>query len=610
MIGLDGLDPSLVNPLLASGDLPNLAKLRSLGGFSRVATTTPAQTPVAWSSFATGANPGRHGIFDFLRRDPKTYQIDLGLNCYDQRNPFVPPKPVNRRRGVPVWDLLGSAGVPSTILRCPCTYPPAPIQGRLLAGMGVPDLRGGLGTSTFYTTDPSVRVRESENVVLIKRTEGQSILTHLIGPRNPKDRTNIQLGLRIGLDPETPSVSVSCAGGTGEVPVVEGQWSDWLKVKFKLGMLNSVCGMVRFHLVRLEPEIELYASPINFDPSEPAFPISAPESYAGQLAQSIGIFHTTGMVEDHTGLSNGRISLNAFLDQCDEVWDEREAMMLYELERFEAGLFFCLFDTPDRVQHMLWRHREPGHPALLGEPADPEIAQLILDHYKRGDQAVGEALKFVDHETLLVVLSDHGFNSFRRGVHLNTWLHDQGLLTLKHGHELGHDAGELFRSVDWGRTKAYALGLGGIYLNLKGREGDGIVEPAESETLARSIVNGLTGLVDEGKGSVAIRSVKTRDQLYSGPFAAESPDLFVNFAAGYRVSWSSSMGGLPPGHFEDNTKAWSGDHIIDPLLVPGCLFMNQPFAGENANLVDLAPTILAALGLPNGADMEGSSLIS
>ena len=610
MIGLDGLEPSLVDPLLSSGDLPNLAKLRGMGGFSRVATTTPAQTPVAWSSFATGANPGRHGIFDFLRRDPKTYQIDLGLNRYEQRNAFVPSRPVNLRRGVPVWDILSVAGVDSTILRCPCTYPTAPMRGRLLAGMGVPDLRGGLGTSTFYTTRKDVPTGESENVVTLSPPVSDRIATALIGPRNPKDRTNTSLEMTIAIDRSQQSVRVSCADGTATIGVELGQWSDWLKVKFKLGMLNAVWGQVRFHLIRLEPEVEIYASPINFDPESPPFPISYPESYVAELAESIGMFHTTGMVEDHTGLSNGRLSLNAFLDQCDEVWDEREAMMLHELAQFQQGLFFCLYDTPDRIQHMLWRHREPGHPALLGEPADPAIARIIDDHYRRGDQVVGEALKFVDDETLLIVASDHGFNSFRRGVHLNTWLFDNGLLKLKPGYEIGDGSGELLQGVDWGQTQAYALGLGGIYLNIQGREGQGIVPIGEEDRLSRSIAAGLTGLRDEAGGSVAIRSVKTRAELYSGPFAHESPDLFVNFAAGYRVSWGSSMGGVPEGHFDDNTKAWSGDHIIDPSLVPGCLFMNQPFSTEGPKLVDLAPTILAALGLPAGQEMEGSSLIS
>ena len=283
--------------------------------------------------------------------------------------------------------------------------------------------------------------------------------------------------------------------------------------------------------------------------------------------------------------------------------------MLHELERFDEGLFYCLYDTPDRVQHMFWRFLEPDHPANRGVAPSPAMAGVIAENYRRGDAVVGRALEYADDQTLVIVLSDHGFNSFRRGVHLNTWLHDNGLLTLNPGTRPGEEAGDLLRHVDWAKTKAYALGLGGIYLNLQGREEKGIVPADEAEGVKAAIARGLGGLRDPGRDAVAVRNVRPREELYSGPFAAESPDLVVHFAAGYRVSWGSSMGGVSEGHFEDNVKTWSGDHIIDPALVPGVLFMNRPFRGESARLVDLAPTILAALGVPKGPAMEGSSLL-
>jgi predicted AlkP superfamily phosphohydrolase/phosphomutase len=283
-------------------------------------------------------------------------------------------------------------------------------------------------------------------------------------------------------------------------------------------------------------------------------------------------------------------------------------MMLRELERFDEGLFYCLFDTPDRVQHLFWRFREPDHPANRGRPETAGMAEVIEDQYRRGDDAVGKALEFADEETLVVVLSDHGFGSFRRGVNLNTLLHDRGLLTLRDGAKPGAGAGDLLRDVDWSRTRAYALGLSGIYLNLEGREGQGIVKASDAEALKAAVVRELGGLVDPATGEVAIRRVRTREAVYSGPFVDEAPDLLVDFARGYRISWGSSLGGVPEGHFEDNRKKWSGDHIVDPTLVPGVLFMNQAFRGEGAGLADLAPTILEALGVPKGPDMEGSSL--
>jgi len=617
VIGLDGLEPKIVEPMLDRGELPNLARLRDLGGYSRVRTTYPAQTPVAWSTFATGTNPGGHGIFDFIRRDPQTYLPDLALNRYEQKSAFLPPKAVNLRRGVTIWNLLTDAGIPSVVLRCPCTYPPDNLDGRTLSGMGVPDLRGGLGTATFYTSRSGVKPGESENVIELAGESNGTVRSHIIGPRNPKrdarSSTDLRVDIRLTIDRNGRRVLVDSDGDPAKLEVRQGEWSDWLKLKFKSGLLQSVRGMIRFCLVRLEPDIELYASPINFDPAAPMFPISSPWEYAGELARKVGTFYTTGMVEDHNGLSNGRFGESAYLDQCEQVVREREAMMLHELGRHDKGLFFCLFDTPDRIQHMFWRFREPDHPANGANAGDDcdlaDMANVIEDHYRRCDEIVGKAMAASDDETLFIVLSDHGFNSFQRGVHINSWLHENGFLKLCDGVSPGEEAGDFMRNVDWRGTRAYALGLGSIYLNLAGRERDGIVSPEDAEAVTADIKRGLTGLVDSDRGSVAIRGVSSRGEIYSGAYAAESPDLVVNFAEGYRVSWATALGGVPAGLCEDNVKKWGGDHIIDPTLVPGVLFMNRSFDGDAARLVDLAPTILAALGVPKGSAMEGTSLL-
>jgi predicted AlkP superfamily phosphohydrolase/phosphomutase len=624
VVGLDGLEPKIVDHLFQRAELPNLAALRDRGGYARLGTTYPAQTPVAWSTFATGTNPGGHGIFDFLRREPRNNWPELALNRHEQKNAFVPPRAVNLRRGEAVWSVLSRAGIPSTVLRCPCTYPPDAIAGRMLAGMGVPDLRGGLGTATFYTSAGQVPPGESENLVPLAVHADGTVSTHLLGPRNPRSGTNHQLDITLRLDRDHRRLEVYSPGQPRVLEVKQGTWSDWLKVKFKTGWLQAVPGMVRFHLVRLDPAVELYASPINFDPENPLFPISSPPTYAAELARAVGNFHTTGMVEDHGGLNNGRFSELAYLDQCGQAWRERERMLFHELDRFKEGLFYCLFDTPDRIQHMFWRFREPDHPAhpdrnREGEEEKNDLSledagQVIEEHYRQCDALIGRVLPHVDERTLLIVLSDHGFNSFQRGVHVNTLLHDMGLLRLKEGVQPGAEAGDFFRSVDWSQTRAYALGLAGIYLNLAGREQQGIVPAEEAGEVAEAIVSGLTGLKDPEHDRLAIRRVSRREQIYSGPYAGEAPDLIVNFAEKYRVSWGTALGGVPSGHFEDNVKKWSGDHIIDPDLVPGVLFMNQPHVtegveGEGASLVDLAPTILAALGIPKTNAMEGRSLL-
>jgi predicted AlkP superfamily phosphohydrolase/phosphomutase len=336
------------------------------------------------------------------------------------------------------------------------------------------------------------------------------------------------------------------------------------------------------------------------------FPISAPWDYAGELSRAVGSDYTTGLVEDHTGLNNGRFGEAAYLDQCEQVLLERERMMLHELERFSGGFFFCLFDTPDRVQHMFWRYRDAAAGPTRGGAREYE--RVIEDHYRRCDAIVGRALERVDDDSLFIVLSDHGFTGFRRGVHLNAWLHANGYLALERGVEPG-EAGDFLKHVDWTSTRAYALGLGSIYLNVSGREASGTVSRADAPGLAREIASRLSGLRDPATGVVAVRGAVTREEAYAGPYASESPDVVALFAEGYRVSWATTLGGVPAELMEDNVKRWSGDHIVDPALVPGVLFMNRPYAAADARLLDLAPTILAALGVPKGAAMEGASLL-
>jgi predicted AlkP superfamily phosphohydrolase/phosphomutase len=609
VIGLDGLDPRIVEQLLARGALPNLSRLAETGGYARVASTYPAQTPVAWSTFATGTNPGGHGIYDFIRRDPTTYMVDLALNRYEQRSPFLPPRVVNLRGGTTIWDLLTRAGIPSVVIRCPCTYPPDKVKGRMLSGMGVPDLRGGLGTSTFYTERKGIVPQESEQVIHLQRDDSADFHSYLVGPRNPKKNEDATLNLTLRPDSATGRAIVASSGKPGELEVRLGEWSDWLKVKFKLGTLQSVHGMVRFNLIRFDP-FELYASPVNFDPDVPVFPISSPWDYAGQLEREIGTYYTTGMVEDHGGLSNERFDETLFLEQCAKVLEEREAMLAYEQEHFDEGLLYCLFDTPDRIQHMFWRFGEVDHPANRDREFMPEMKTVIEDHYQECDAIVGRALDRAEMDTLFIVLSDHGFGSFQRGVNVNAWLLDHGYLSLKPGFEPGESYDYLVRAIDWGRTQAYAVGLGSLYLNIKGREGEGIVESSQAREIGVEIATRLRGLEDPERGVVAVLDVKTRDEVWRGSLAEDSPDLLVLFANKYRVSWATALGGVPAEWFEDNVRKWSGDHILDPTLVPGVLFMNRTFDKDSARLVDMAPTILGALGLPKDPLMEGDSLLS
>ena len=599
--------------MLGRGELPNLAKIRAAGSYTRLQTTYPAQTPVAWSSFLTGTNPGGHGIFDFICRDPQTYLPDVALTRFEPpKNMLAQPRVVNRRQGVPLWQPLSKAGIPSTILRCPCTFPPETLQGRMLAGVGVPDLRGSQSKGTFYTQDRTVTAEENEQLVILD--PGSEVTTGVIGPRNTKTSpaSDTYCEVRVQVDKASRKLVIHTGGSPSTIEIPEKGWSEWVRFKFKFSMLQAVTGIARFYVRQLEPHLEFYVSAVNFDPAAPMFPVSTPADYARELSEKVGLFSTLGMAEDHNGLNNGRLDEAAYLEQCELVLGERERTMRFELDRFSEGLFFMLFDTPDRAQHMLWRFRDREHPGF--EPdLWPELATRIEEHYRRCDTLLSPVLEKVDENTLLIVLSDHGFGTFRRAFDTNTWLWQNGLLAVKDSQKPGERLGEGFAGVDWSKTYAYAVGLGGIYLNFKGRESAGILEEGtEAERVRHAIQTGLAGFPDAQTKRPAIRSVSRREELYSGAFVRNSPDLLVNFHRGFRVSWQSALGGFSHSLLEDNLRRWSGDHIVDPESVPGILFMNREMrqgqGNDQTRIIDLAPTILNYLGATLPESMEGASL--
>jgi predicted AlkP superfamily phosphohydrolase/phosphomutase len=609
IIGLDGMEPSIVEGMLDRGELPAFARLRDAGTYARLATTYPAQTPVAWSSFVTGANPGAHGIFDFVHRDPATYLPDVALWRFERpKSMFALPKLVNNRRGIPFWQALNERGIPTTVIRCPVTFPPDPVRGRMISGVGVPDIRGSQGTGTFYTQEKSAKAKESEQLVHLDA--GAAFTTRVIGPRNTqvKPPADVVSELRIEADAAAGKLTFRTGGAPETFCLRAGEWSPWVRLKFKVSMLQSAHGLVRFFARQISPHVEFYASPVNFDPAAPLFPVSAPADYARELAEKIGLFATLGMAEDHTGLNNGRFDEAAYLAQCRLVREERERMLFHELARFSEGVCFIVFDTPDRVQHMFWRFRDSAHPFFDRDLA-PELASRIEEHYREYDPLIARLLDDADDHTLLIVLSDHGFNTFRRAFHVNTWLFENGLLALRDNKKPDEALGDSFSAVDWSKTFAYSLGLAGIYLNFKGREQAGILEEgAEAERVRNAICQGLAGVRDPAGGARAIHSVSRREEIYSGAHTADAPDLLVNYAPGFRVSWQTALGGMPHGLFEDNTRRWSGDHIIDPLAVPGILLMNRAVAHNHCDIRDLAPTILGYFGVPKPAAMEREPL--
>jgi predicted AlkP superfamily phosphohydrolase/phosphomutase len=616
VLGLDGMDPMLVKRYMSQGKLPHLSKLAKQGSYAKLETTIPSISPVAWSSFMTGCHPAKHNIFDFLSRDAKTYLPDLSsahigspkkiLSLKKYNIPLSKPEIKGMRKSVPFWKILGDNGIFSTILRIPVTFPPEKFRGHLLSGMCAPDLKGSQGTFSFYTSDKN-RITKREGGMSIPVTiEGDRIETYVSGPENTmlKNPEEIRLPLHITIDKKKKEALLEVSGQ--KIQLKEKTFSDWTRITFRPGLWIKIRSICRFYIRQLEPHFEMYVTPLNIDPEKPALPISHPFIYSVYLSKLLGSYITLGEANDTWALNEGILSEEAFLKLSYFNHQEWENMLFNAIRKTKKGAVVSWFETTDSLQHMFFRYLDDRHPARHTDQAKmgPEVIEEL---YTKMDGLVGRIQEKLDKKDVLIIMSDHGIKSFRRGVNMNSWLFLNGYLGLKEGKEKSE---EWFKDVDWKRTKAYGLGLGGIYLNVKERESKGIVSSGEeAKTLKKEIISRLDGLMDEEKGDRAINKVFDRDELPPGPYKENCPDLIVGYNEGYRVSWDSVTGKVNRLVFEDNSKAWSGDHCIDPRIVPGIFFSNLKINTKTPAIIDIAPTILELFGLMAPKHMDGRSLI-
>lgn len=684
VVGFDGADPDRARELMEAGRLPNLAALAEQGTFGDLATTNPAESPVSWASFATAQGPGHHGIFDFLRRTPGTYFPEIALaraettpgpgpavvwgvrlgvallaffvvflllRVFRLRPPvsagvagvlgvavllltgpvadaWIPselPLPVLNRQGTPFWDHAARAGKRVTAIDIPVTFPADAEDGvRLTTALGTPDVRQTWGSWYLYGSE-EFESEYSETAGTLRTVElsdgaGETMMR---GPRNfmAEGRPEIEVPLAFRQVDDT-HMEISVQGET--VTLAVGEWSDFVHVRFALSPLVKIVSTTRFKLLAMEPEWRVYQEPLNFDPHHlpPTVNISYPREYAGQLADRYGLRETLGWSIATNPLKDEAIGYPSFVEDLEFTLRNRREVVFGELERGDWDLFTAVFMFTDRMQHMMYRATDEGHPYYDAGLA-AEFGDRIDWSYEEMDRIVGEIReRFVDTNTLLMVISDHGFHSFRRGVNLNTWLVKNGLMGLE-GQGLA-DAegnyqrledfldpdGRFFQNVDWSQTKAYCLGLGSIYINLRGREQQGTVRPSDYDAVRDEIIEGLLALRDPADpGRTVVRSVYKREDIFQGPQLSRAPDLFVGFDSDYRVSWQTSAGGIPPEVFEDNLNNWSGDHCsVAPDITAGIFFSNRPLPERPRSILDIGPTALHALGVEIPAGLEGTPL--
>ena len=610
ILAFDGMDPRIVRELFDDGKLPNLRKLAEDGGFRYLWSSIPPQSPVAWSNFITGKNPGGHGIYDFIHRDPETYQpylsvsetvppdesLTLSLGKY--RFPLDGGEVRNLRGGKAFWEYLEEAGVPCVIFKIPSNFPPAGKKTKSVSGMGTPDLFGSYGIYQYFTTDPlDIPDDYGGGRIRLVFPEGDKVSDVIEGPPNTflADSPVMEIPLTAWIDPENPVARIDL--GDQQIILNQGEWSDWVILKFDpLPLLGSTSGICRLFLKEARPEFKLYVSPININPLDPALPIDLPAGYAREVAEEAGLFYTQGMPEDTKALDNGTLTTAEFAQQAWLVLEERNRLFDVLFPKFEKGLFFFYYSSTDLGTHMFWHLRDPQHPVYDAE-AREQLGDRVALVYEEMDKVVGKVRARFGEDAALIVMSDHGFGPLYRNFHLNTWLEQEGYL-----------AGNGRGGIDFGRSRVYALGLNGLYINRIGREGRGIVDEDEAQGLMKELQEKLEAVTDPETGESVIKRVHRSDLAYSGEYIANAPDMMVGYDWGYRTAYQSALGQLTDEIVSISLEKWSGDHCGATDLVPGVLFSNLPLRKEDPRLYDITPAVLEYFGVAVPGDMNGSSI--
>jgi predicted AlkP superfamily phosphohydrolase/phosphomutase len=632
ILAVDGLDPRLLEEFVQAGVLPHFERLISEGDFKPLQTTMPPLSPVAWSTFITGMDPGGHGIFDFIHRDPVTMIPYLSmaqagesagsLNLGSWVIPLGGSSMELLRKGTAFWEILEEQGIPTTVFRMPANFPPVSSSGQALSGMGTPDILGTPGMFSLFTDRPPPNAQEVAGGRVIEvEIVDHTVQARLLGPPNdfrrvPQEnsgggnRADIEFGtpdlaidFTVSLDPDEEVAKFVVQDE--EFILKEGEWSDWIQMDFEaVPYLVSISTIGRFYLQQVRPSFRLYVSPLQIDPMEPAMPISTPEDWSQELARDLGYFYTQELAEDTKAFDEGVFTGREFWDQAQFVYREQRRAFEYALENFKEGLLFFYFSGVDQGSHMLWRYMDEQHPNFSH---DEQLRLGIQTLYQQMDETLGEMLAAVDESTTVIVMSDHGFAPFNRGVNLNSWLLEKGYVKLKDPTQRGSP---LFLNVDWSGTRAYAFGLNGLYVNLRGRERNGIVSPGdEYQQLLDELEEDLLAMTDPDNGQGAVTLVVQTHRDFQAMNLDLGPDIIVGYNRGYRSSWESPLGEFSWEIFADNDKPWSGDHGMDYRLVPGVLISNRRITLEDPALYDLTVAVLDEYGISKNPDMIGQDTL-
>jgi len=585
-------------------------------------TTTPPQSPVAWSSFATCKNPGGHGIYDYLRRNPETFLLIAGVS--ETKRPVLaadgsverPATTVSFRKGRTFWSVADEQGVRSKVFNVPYMTPPDNLMhGTMLSGTGVSDIRRTDSISFGISDKYSAQEDRAGGVLLPLKFDGNVAELGIPGHARVQrtaidadDKKYIEVPVRIVADRTNGKVGIDVAGKS--VSLQEGEWSPWIESEFQVTPKFVAYAISRFYLIECGEYVRIYMTCFQNDPRRPYSAFTHPSGYAGELADRYGLYKTVGWAFDTRALAEDWLTEDGFLDDVKETMAWRERLTLDELDADDFDLLVSAWTATDRVAHMFWRFRDPEHPLYKAEGAR-KYGHVLEDTYIEMDRIVGNVIDRISDDDLLMVLSDHGFGTWRIGFNVNTWLVRNGYAMLKGQPDPSRAASmaKYLQSLDWSQSRAYGLGLSSVYVNMLGRERDGIVPEDEVETLVAKLRDELMQVTFPGTGEKVFKDIYTSRE-YSGLAEKGAPDLVLAYRKGYQNTKASAKGCVPRRVFEPCRDKWSGEHSgSDARDIPGMLFCNRSLSTRAPHIIDLGVTALDYLGKQVPSDFEGTVLI-
>ncbi len=626
ILGFDGAEPTIVEAMMDAGRLPHLKQLRDGGTFARLRSTIPPQSPAAWNSFTTCKNPGGHGIYDFIRRNPATHLPEIGtskiLHPSKRHDGRVTEraKAVGFRKGEPFWVVADRAGIRCKLFNVPYAFPADPLEhGKMLCGLDVPEIRGS--QNSFSAFSDAYRPEQLEEDVAggaryaLEFVDGKATV-NVRGARIPKggqgarrERSeDTELPFEFVVDRDARTLTVSAQAHT--VTLAEGTWSDWLEWTFEPAKEFTVRAISRFYLMEAGERVRLYMSAFQFHPGAPYAPMSCPDEFTRELAERYGLFKTLGWAHETHALREGELTEAGFMEDSLRTMDWRAILTLDELDRDDFDILIAAWTATDRIGHMFWRYRDPEHPMYDAEGAKV-FGEALEQSYEKMDEIVGKVMPKLREDDLFIVMSDHGFETFRKGFNINTWLVRNGYAAVQGQDDPATAVGEkgFLLDFDWSHTRAYAIGLSSLYLNIQGRERHGIVPPEQADALIQELREKLLAVTDPETGQPIFDELYSRD-VYSGAALYDAPDISLGYARGYQNTKSAAKGAVPKALLIPNLDKWSGDHVAANFTrIPGMLFVNRPLAAGEPDIRDLGVTSLAYSGVPAPEDFEGRNLL-